>query len=196
VLQLRALIHFRRKQLPAAIEMCTLALRQHPSDTETRRLRAWAYLMTDAPRLALEDFEVCLRKKATDADALAGRATARIYLSEVEGALVDARAAEKHGPLTDRLLYNLTCIYARVADHFRAALKNGSPRVDRTAAQRVALYEDKALLCLRQAMEKLPPERRAAFWRSQVESDPDLKGIRGGKKFLDLARRYGKSPSP
>jgi hypothetical protein len=172
--------------------MYTLALREHPGDDETRCYRGWTYLLTDAPRLAQEDFEICLRKKPTHADALAGRATARIHLNEVESALEDARAAEKHGPATPRLLYNLACVYARAADLFRPDARAGSPRLDGLVGKRLALYEQKALDYLRRTMEDTPAKSRAAFWRAQVEGDPDLNCLRQGKKLIPLAEKYGK----
>src|SRR5207302_8655200 len=50
----RGLIYAGSGQLPAAIEMYTLALVHNPRDTETRCYRGWTYLLTDAVQLGLE----------------------------------------------------------------------------------------------------------------------------------------------
>ncbi len=190
VYRARGLIHAALKHLPAAIEMYTLALRQDPTDVETRCHRGWAHLLTDAVRPAVEDFEACLRRAPADAEALIGRGNARVLLKQIDGALADARAAEKHGPLTDRQLYNLACLYAQAAGQLEAEAR--TPRLDRArrAAQQQALHQEKALDVLQQALEKLPPEGRAGFWRRQVEADPALKPIRRGSRYAQLAAHY------
>jgi len=192
----RGLIYAGTKQLPAAIEMYTLALRENPDDTVTRCYRGWTYLLTDAVGPALEDFEACLRKAETNADALAGRGYARIRLNQVAGALDDARAAEKHGPLTDRLLYNLARIYAQGAARLEVEARTTRRGREQQTKQRQALCEEKAFDCLRRALEKLPKERRPAFWRNQVQTDPALTAIRRGKMYFALAEKYGKSGPP
>jgi len=188
VSQERGLIHARAGQLPAAIEMYSAALRLNPKDTVTRCLRGWAYLMTDAVRLALEDFEVCLKENPQSADALAGRGNARIRLKQLDGALADAEEAEKQGPVTDRLLYNLTRIHAQAV-----GLLEVEARTSRTAltAQRLALSEARALRCLRRTLEEVPQDQRATFWREQVQTDPALAAIRKGAMYSQMAGDYG-----
>jgi tetratricopeptide (TPR) repeat protein len=188
VYQARGLIFAASKQLPGAIAMYTLALQRNPADMQTRCYRGWTYLLTDAVRLALEDFETCLRADATNADALAGRGNARIRLRELDGALADARSAEAQGPVTDRLLYNLTRIYAQAAGQLAMQARSGSKRPPTWQAD---LYREKAFDYLARTLEKLRPGRRTAFWRDQVEADPALAGIRGGRQYYELAVRYG-----
>jgi tetratricopeptide (TPR) repeat protein len=191
-----------------AIEMYTLALRQDPHDLETRCLRGWAHLMTDGLRLALRDFEDCLHDDASrdeqnarhKADALAGRGNARIRLRGVATdpdvrlkllaeAVADAEAAQKQGQASDRLLYNIACIYAQAATQLEAEAKTGR---DRLLGQRQVYFEEKALLFLGRVMEDLPEGRRKAFWSKTVESDPALAGIRRGRGYFQLAQRFGR----
>jgi tetratricopeptide (TPR) repeat protein len=190
VYQARALIYAGVEQLPAAIEMYTLALRQHPQDTVTRCYRGWTYLLTDAVQLALEDFEACLRADPNNADARIGRGNARVRLRQLDGALADAQAAEQQDPRTYRLLYNLTRIYAQVAGQLEVEAQTARPGPARRAAQRLTHYQAKALDCLRRALKTLPPERRADSWRNQVQADPALKAIRRGSQYFKLAARY------
>src|SRR5207302_13638 len=114
--------------------------------SSTRALRGWAYLLQDAARPALEDFEAVLAKDAQNADALAGRGNAQARLRHVKEALTDAEAALKIGPSTDRLLYNVACIYSLTIAHLNVE-KRTNP--DGKMLSRVALYETKALDCLR-----------------------------------------------
>jgi tetratricopeptide (TPR) repeat protein len=190
VYQARGLIYAGTGKLPAAIEMYTLALRQNDEDTVTRCYRGWTYLLTDAVRLALRDFEACLRADPTNADALAGRGNARIRLKQMDEALADAKAAEKHGPLTDRLLYNLTRIYAQVVGQLEAEGRRARLGLAREAAERLAVYKETALDCLRRTLEKLPKEKQPAFWRKQVETDPAFTALRRESEYLELAARY------
>jgi len=189
VCQARGLIHGKLGQLPAAIEMYSAVLRRAPGDAETRHLRGWAYLQIDALRLALDDFEECLRQEPEDVEALVGRGKARIRLRQPAEALADAASAEKQGPLTDRLLYHLTGIYALAAAQAEMEAQAGR---DRLAGQRLAHYQDKALTLLRRTLEELPAERRREFWRERVESDPALAAIRRGAVYYRLQQQYGR----
>ena len=60
------------------------------------------------------------------------------------------------------------------------------------AAQRLGLYADRAVICLRRSLEEmLPEERRTSFWRNQVRLDPLLAPIRKERGYLLLAGQYG-----
>jgi len=204
VYEARGLIHAGVGELASAIDTYTLALKQNPKDTSVRRLRGWLYLLTDAVPLALRDFEECLRLEPASGDALAGRGTARIRLRRLAGAAADlelrqklladavsdAEAAVQRGPATDRLLYNVACLYAQAVAQLNAEARTGR---DRLAGQRSSLYEEKALHYLGQALATMPEERRTAFWRSQVETDPVLSAVRRGTVYFQLAKRYGQS---
>jgi hypothetical protein len=55
-------------------------------------------------------------------------------------------------------------------------------------------YQDFALQLIREALEREAPEKRAAFWRDTIQSDPALKAIRRRLKFEELIAT-GKKPS-
>jgi hypothetical protein len=188
--------------------MYTLALRESPRDLETRCLRGWTYLLTDGVWLALSDFENCLedgeigdeQNARHKADALAGRGNARIRqrgvatnpdvrLKLLTEAIADAEAAQKQGQASDRLLYNIACIYAQAATQLEAEGKAGR---DRLTSQREAYFEEKALLFLGRAMEELPEGNRHRFWNKTVEGDPALAGIRRCRGYFQLAQRFNR----
>jgi tetratricopeptide (TPR) repeat protein len=182
----RGLIHAATGQLSSAIQCYSAALQRNPADSDALHHRGWAYLLIDATQLALADFDACLRKQANDADALVGRGNARIRLKRLEEALSDAKEAEKLGPLTDRLLYNLVCIYSQATAQLADQRTTRNP----AAARRLAMCEDRAIAFLSQAVEKLPAPRRESFWRNKVETDPALAPIRGLPGYFRLARLY------
>jgi tetratricopeptide (TPR) repeat protein/tRNA A-37 threonylcarbamoyl transferase component Bud32 len=190
VYQARGLIYASADNLPAALEMYTLALRQNPHDDLTLCSRGWAYLQNDAALLALNDFDTCLRDDPTSAEALAGRGNARIRLRQLEGALADARSAEKQGPLTDFLLYQLTRIWAQAVPQTEAKLRTAKPGEERPTVEQVAQCRQNAFDCLGRALGLMPPQKRAGFFRHQVDVDPALAAIRGGTSYFDLAAHY------
>ena len=102
---------------------------------------------------------------------------------------------KKQGALKGSLLYSLACIYAQAAAQTEAELRTTRPALDPRGARQVAQYEQKAARCLRQAMEELPAERRAAFWRDQVMTDPALAALRRGKLFKQLAKEFSQRGS-
>jgi tetratricopeptide (TPR) repeat protein len=189
VYQARGLIHAGAGQQPAAIDMYSAALRLNPKDTKTRSHRGWTYLSIDAPRLALADFEAWLREAPASPEALIGRASARVRLKQLDAAVADAVAAEKVGLLTDRLLFNLACVYAQAA-----VLAEDAPGQNRRAARRLA-YEEKAAQYLRRTLEEMSAEKRSKFWRGQVMTDPALVSLRRGKMFVQLGKDFGQSGS-
>ncbi len=191
VYRLRGHIHATIGELPEAIEMYTLALRQNAKDHETRCLRGWARLMTGAVLLAQVDFEACLKSDPANADARAGRGNVRIGLRELDGALEDAAAAEKQGPLTERLLYNLARIYAQAAGLMDAEARTALRRPEQVAAsRRQSEYAEKALDCLSRALNEVPEARRAAYWQKQIEVDPAMTAVRQTTWYRVMVDRY------
>jgi serine/threonine protein kinase/Tfp pilus assembly protein PilF len=199
VYQARGLLHAQKKQLSAAIEMYTLALRlgektddawQTYKHSDTQNYRGWAYLFSDASLLALQDFEACLSQEE-NADALIGRGSARIRLRQLDGALEDAFAAEKKGELTDRLWYNLARIYAQAAGQLEQEGRS-SVAPDRRLAQRLSLCRQRALNALNASLEQIQPKSRSNFWGEQVQVDPAFNAIRREAAYLQLARQFGK----
>lgn len=184
----RGVIYADNRQYRKAVELYTLALNQEPTDCSARNLRGWAYLLMDAAKPALEDFEETLSADKNNADALAGRGNARIRLRQVQGAVADAEAALEEGPQTERLLYNVTCIYALAVAQTELEVRAGR---DRTAPTRLELYEKKALDCLMRTLQGRPGNE-AAFWREAVQTDPALAAIRRGTIYMQLDKKYGK----
>jgi tetratricopeptide (TPR) repeat protein len=201
VLQARGVLYAEMNKLPEAVETYSAYLRiteAHPDPdtkvqrTRTRGYRGWAYLQIGATRLALEDFEVCLREQPSSADYLTGRASARMRLRERHKALEDAEAAEQKlqaGPGgSARLLYYLGCVYSQAAALLDLEARSGRPA---KPEEDPTLYERRAVQLLNRALEEMPPEKRAKFWSGQVETDPALTAVRNHPLYRQLANRYG-----
>jgi tetratricopeptide (TPR) repeat protein len=192
VLQARGHLYARTGRVSAAIEAYSAAVRLFDTRdlsniTRTRGYRGWAYLECGAARLALEDFEACLRQQPASADFLTGRASARVRLRQWREALDDAAAAEKQGRLSPQLLYYLSCVYAQAAG--QVALVAGSSR-DSLPARSQAMYEESALKYLQRALGEMPADRRGKFWGDQVQSDPSLATVRTRPLYLQMERQY------
>ena len=71
----RGLLHAQRREYRDAVAAYSLAL-VLKQDADILSNRGWAYLMQEALRPALDDFDAALRLNPNDADALAGRGTA------------------------------------------------------------------------------------------------------------------------
>ncbi len=195
----RALIYAQLGQLPGAVEMYTLALRQTPADQALRCQRGWLYLLTDAVRLGLDDFQTCLSQDEHNLDALIGRGNARIRLKDLDGAVADAEAAERLAAKdlaqsTHRLLYNHARLHAQIAGYLQAQPRTGKSGTDQATGQRLATSRQSSLDYLAQALEKIPPEQRLGFWAEQIQSDPALAAVRSGNLYMRLAARYGVRP--
>ena len=69
------------------------------------RRRGWLYIVSDAPQLALHDFEAAIRLEATNGDAYNGRGYARLRLGEHRQAVADAEKALSLGEPKPDLYY-------------------------------------------------------------------------------------------
>ncbi len=194
----RGLIHADHGQLTEAVAMYTQALRHEPVDTSgeahlhARRHRGWAYVFSGAAALALKDFEACLDADPNAADARIGRATARVQLQQVGAALEDARAAEGSSiqgvtELNARQLYRLARVYALAAAPAGRAVSVPPGRIDGLPSADAC--RRKALELIAAAVERLAPDKRASFWRGQVQADPALAVIRGDPMYPDVTAR-------
>jgi hypothetical protein len=54
-------------------------------------------------------------------------------------------------------------------------------------------YQARALALLRQALERVPPAERIAFWRDYVQADSALAAIRHSQTMTELAARLVRS---
>lgn len=185
----RGLIHAEAGQYSAAIDRYNASLQQRPRDLGTRCHRGWAYLLANADRLALADFEYCLKAEPANANALVGRGNARIRLRQVDAALADAKQAEKVGSLSPRLLFNLACIYGEVCGLGVGETKGQDLKA---VSDRLAGHQEKALQLLQQALESMPAAHRAAFWKDHVQTDAALASLRKTPSYLRLTERYTK----
>jgi tetratricopeptide (TPR) repeat protein len=160
-----------------------LALKATP---QTRAQRGWAYLMNDATRLALGDFEAVLKEEPGNADAHNGRGLARARLGQQRSALEDAEEALRRGGRNPRTVYNAARVYAQVAGHLQG--KGGTPGWQ--GQEMVARCQERATGLVREALELVPTWQRAPFWRECVQGDAMMDPIRPALTFGRLAARY------
>ena len=164
----RGLARTELGQYPGAIEDFTKALELHPT-SEVQAYRGWTYLVADAPKLALRDFELAIELDPKNADAYNGRGFARAKLGRHSEAVQDAAEALRHGPTTPRLLYNAARIYAQCPGPYR----------------------ERALDLIEQSLGLLPAPQRRAFWSTHIRSDSALATLRRHPSF---ARLYDELP--
>jgi tetratricopeptide (TPR) repeat protein/predicted Ser/Thr protein kinase len=151
--------------------------------------RGWLYLICDAPKLALSDFEKALQLNPESGDAYNGRGFARVKLGQFRLAVNDAQEALRRGPAVpgqvSRLFYNAARIYAQA-----------SVKLDQEAARRNLrapgthfVYQDRALELLLKALESLPASQRRSFWQKVIQPDTDLNPLRSSTYFRQLAEK-------
>jgi tetratricopeptide (TPR) repeat protein len=158
------------------------SLEIRPDDGEVLRRRGWAYLVYDAPRLALFDFKSAIKLNPADADAFCGRGMAQARLGDHRTAVDDALEALRLGKASPSVTYNPARIYAMSAT-IAASDVSEKDRLPRPLSSR---YQDIAVELIREAFEREAPEKRAAFWHDTIEPDPALKEIRPRLKYEEL----------
>jgi serine/threonine protein kinase/lipoprotein NlpI len=173
VFALRALARTSLKDYVGAIEDDTQALALRPDSAPVLTRRGWLYLIEQSPKLALRDFERSIAHDPKNGDAHNGRGTARLRLGDLRGAVADAEEALRLGEPTARLSYDAARIYAQ-ASLATSADPRRKPRHSAPLANR---YRARALSLLAESRSRLPADRRDEFWRTQVQSDPDLRPI-------------------
>jgi Tfp pilus assembly protein PilF len=157
--ELRGLARAGRKDFAGAIGDYTRALAQRADSAVLYAYRGWAYLLSEAPKVALADFDSAVHLQPEHADAYAGRGQARIRLGEYRQAVADASKAVDLAPKDARMLYHAAQVLLRAATAARA-----DPRLpDRTARDTGMRYEARAQQLFRAALDLMPPERRAAL---------------------------------
>jgi tetratricopeptide (TPR) repeat protein len=179
----RGLLHAQRREYGEAVEAYTQALLLR-RDAEILSDRGWAYLMQDALRPALDDFDAALKLNPNDADALAGRGTALMLRGRVADVAEATAAAEKSlrpRPWTVPRLMACAGIYTRAAGALEAA---NDPEAGRCLRR--------ALELLREAMALVPEKERPTFWRDGVLADPALRPLQRTTGFAELGRMYGR----
>jgi serine/threonine protein kinase/tetratricopeptide (TPR) repeat protein len=185
--ELRALAKQELKDYEGAIEDNTLALAMRPRSAALLERRGGLFLITDAPRMALRDFEKAIDLDPTSpssADAYLGRGLARATLGLHREAAADASRAVRMAEPTDERLYSAARIFAKAAVAATAEVKKSG----QVAVLLVSRYEDQALEQLRMAIALLPAAHRPSFVRDVVQTDPALAVLRHRLRSLDLAR--------
>jgi tetratricopeptide (TPR) repeat protein len=176
-------VRFVLKNYAGAIEDYTRALALVP-DSVTYLERGWSYLLSEAPKLALHDFEEALLINRDNAEAYNGRAHARMRLGQYQLAVEDASTLLRLKPKVPRLVYSAARIYAQAVA--KAEADRRRPRRGELARD----YQDRAVLLLRKTLDLLPARQRGRFWREKIMADRSLYPIHGSTGFLQLATDY------
>jgi tetratricopeptide (TPR) repeat protein len=171
--ELGLLVTVSRGDHAAAIRALTNALGSRPDDLALLTRRGWLYLSAASPERALPDFDRSIELDPTSADAFAGRGFARVALGDSCAAVADAASALSLGVPTSRLAYSAARIYSQAA----LAVAAETRRPGRDAALLAHRYQDRAVELATEAVRLTPPERRADFWRNQIQAERDFQAI-------------------
>jgi tetratricopeptide (TPR) repeat protein len=182
--EIRGAARTARGDSAGAIDDYSKALEVRPGQPRLLTLRGLAYLDADSPRLALGDFDTALQRTESNGEAHSGRGLALARLGEHRAAVAAAEKSLRHDPASARRAYHATRIYALAASS--AAVQKGE-KLPLTLA-RVEHYQDRAVALVKLALERTPPERRAAFWQSEVVSDPVMRSLQRRLRGLEPAR--------
>ncbi|MGC1722466.1 MAG: tetratricopeptide repeat protein, partial [Isosphaeraceae bacterium] len=150
--QLRGLAKESLKDYPGAIADFTQAIVLRPGSAPLLAHRGELYLVTDAPRPAVRDFEEAIRRDPSNPDAYNGRGLARAILGDHQKAVADALIALRMAEPTPRRLYNAARIYAKAA----IAATGDVRKTGRDAVFVVTRYQDQAVALVRESYNRLP----------------------------------------
>jgi hypothetical protein len=103
-------------------------------------------------------------------------------------AAADAEEALRHGPESWRLHHNAARVLAQAAAAADASPQAGDPRLRELRGA----YQDRAVACLRNALDLHPAREREAFWAEQVQRDPIFESLSRNPGFLRLAAQYSR----
>jgi eukaryotic-like serine/threonine-protein kinase len=173
LLEIRGQARLARKEFGGAISDYTVALSLTPGSPALYNRRGWAYLLAEAIKPAVADFEAAVRLDPGLGHAYSGRGLARVSLGRWRDALADVETAVRLASATEkqRAFFNAARVTA-------LSLKFAAAEVTRHGEPGVALcrkLRDRAAALLLQSVQQLPPDRRGAFWRDVVASDPVLR---------------------
>ena len=191
--ELRGIARSDCQEFTAAVGDLTQALTLDPNRVSARVQRGWAYLVADAAKLALDDFDAAIHQVPDHAEAHGGRGFALAMTGRYRAAVADAEASiRQSGPNDSRIMYNAARIYARAAE---AVLVTPSGRRSFPTNPLSEEYQSRALTLIQQAIDRLPTDRRPTFTRDVVRSDPALAGLRQRPQFVRLVGPIGR-PAP
>ena len=191
LLELRALARVGRGDFAGAVEDDTAALAARPA--RPARLHAYrgaAYLLANSPELALRDYERVSQLDPADPDGPAGRGAALVGLRRPREAVAAAEASLRLGEPSAKTLYRAARTFAQAAAQLAPAPSRGDAR----AARDALIYESRALVLLRRALEATPADRRAAFRRDVLAADDAFALLRRRPQFARLAGRTPAAP--
>jgi tetratricopeptide (TPR) repeat protein len=186
VLQGQAMAHVKLGNPAGVVDDYTLALSLSP-DGQVYAERGWAYLLSQAPRLALRDFEEAIRLDPGNANAYCGRGYARAKVGSWSEAVTDAEEALRLGPKSELLRWNVARVFAVVVGRMDG---ERGPRSYRALEKRCEC-QDRALALLADVLERLPNrQERAQFWEDHIGRNPDFFPIHQSPGFARLEKRY------
>jgi serine/threonine protein kinase len=183
ILEIRGLARASRRDYAGAIDDYSHALYLRSDQPRLLSARGWAWVFSDAPRQALHDFDEALRHDDSNGEAHSGRGFALALLGDHRAAVAAAEESLRHDAPTARRAYNTARIYARAA----VAAANEVGDKGRLAVTQVERYQDRAVALVKLALERMPSERRAAFWHDEVEADPALRSLQRRLRTLQPA---------
>jgi eukaryotic-like serine/threonine-protein kinase len=184
--ELRSLAKQDLNDYQGAIEDATLAIAIRAGNAALLARRGGLFLVTDAPRSALRDFDESIKLEPSgpdSADAYIGRGLTRATLGLHREAADDATQASRLGKPSHTRLCNAARIYAKAAVAATAEAKKSG----QDAVGLVFRYQDQAVELLRQAIKRLPAAQRPPFVRNVVLIDPALATLRHRLRSLELA---------
>ncbi|MGE3804397.1 MAG: protein kinase [Gemmataceae bacterium] len=183
---LRGLARAGKQDFVGAIEDYTQALALEPDSAALLRYRGWAFLVTRAYVLALRDFDKSLKLDPDNGDAYSGRSFARASLGQEEQGVADAFKSLKLGGRSQRLLYNAARSLAQASLGAKLNAQPGDAQALKLARQ----YQEVACSLLAEALEKVSPDQRAAYWRDVVDKDKTLAPLHRLAPFERLVGKY------
>ena len=165
--EFRGLAKEKLRNYEGAIEDQTLAIALDPGAASLLAKRGALYLVSDAPRSALSDFERAIRIDSTNADAHLGRGLALAALGRHREAVNDAAKALGMAEPTATRLYNAARIHAQAA----IVAASEARKTGWAAVSLVNHYQDQAMEFGAPVAEADSP-RRASQSASRPASGP------------------------
>jgi tetratricopeptide (TPR) repeat protein len=179
----RALAREAIRDFPGAIEDFTDAMGRGGDRARLLRLRGWLYIVADAPRLALHDFDEAIGLDPSSGDAHNGRGFARLRFGEHREAVADVERAVSLDEPTAHLFYKAARVYGLAAVVVSAEVRKKGQESVLLATR----YQDRAADLLREAVRRLPADRRTSFVKDYILADPELRTLRRRLSSIDLA---------
>ena len=162
-----------RRDFAGAIDDYTRALALKPDWAEVLGHRGWSYVLSDAPALALRDFDKLVGLSPDGAEGYAGRGASRVGLGLTREGIDDVEEAVRRSGGSRRMLYIAAQTYAKAS----AAAAADAARRGRLASRDSLAHEARAAVLLRQTLELTPAADRVEFWQKVVARDDALKPV-------------------